>query len=52
MHIFVDIIMWYSKYDNDRGVEKQFVKAYKKDRDALIQQISKKLLAELKLSER
>lgn len=52
MPILVEIIMWSAKYDKDSGVEKEFVKAYKKDRDALIQQISKKLLAELKLSER
>jgi len=52
MPILVEIIMWSAKYDKDSGVEKEFVKAYKKDRDALIQQISQKLLAELKLSER
>lgn len=51
MPILVEIIMWSAKYDKDSGVEKEFVKAYKKDRDALIQQISQKLLAELKLSE-
>ncbi len=44
--VLVEIIMWSAKYDKDSGVEKEFVKSYRKDRETLIRQISKKVLSE------
>lgn len=47
MPVLVEIIMWSAKYDKDSGVEKEFVKAYKKDRDGLLKKISSRLMDEL-----
>ena len=44
--VLVEIIMWSAKYDKHSGVEQEFVKSYRKDRETLIRQISKKLLSE------
>lgn len=46
MPVLVEIIMWSAKYDKDSGVEKEFVKSYTRDRDALIKQISERLIRE------
>lgn len=48
--VLVEIIMWSAKYDKDSGVEKEFVKSYKKDREALISQISNRLVDDLDVS--
>ncbi|NOT38110.1 MAG: helix-turn-helix transcriptional regulator [Saprospiraceae bacterium] len=45
--VLVEIIMWSAKYDKESGVEKEFVKSYKKDREALISKISNRLINEL-----
>ena len=47
MPVLVEIIMWSAKYDKASGVEKEFVKAYKKDRDGLLKNISSRLIDEL-----
>ena len=44
--VLVEIIMWSAKYDKHSGVGQEFVKSYRKDRETLIRQISKKLLSE------
>ena len=49
MPVLVEIIMWSAKYDKDSGVEKEFVKAYKKDRKGLLKKILSRLLDELSL---
>lgn len=46
--VLIEIIMWSAKYDNQSAVDKQFVKAYKKNREDLIKTISDQLLKELK----
>lgn len=48
--VLVEIIMWSAKYDKDSGVEKEFVKSYRKDRVGLLRQISSRLVDELGVS--
>lgn len=47
MPVLVEIIMWSAKYDKDSGVEREFVKAYKKDRDGLLKNIASRLMDDL-----
>lgn len=47
MPVLVEIIMWSATYDKDSGVEKEFVRSYKKDKVALLDKIMKGLLEEL-----
>jgi DNA-binding HxlR family transcriptional regulator len=46
MPVLVEIIMWSAKYDKHSAVEKEFVKSYNKNREALLLQITSRLLNE------
>jgi DNA-binding HxlR family transcriptional regulator len=45
--VLVEMIMWSAKYDKKSAVEKQFVKAARKDKAGLIEEISNRLVKEL-----
>lgn len=45
--ILVEIIMWSAKYDKNSAVDKEFVHAYKRSREILLQSISDELTKEL-----
>lgn len=46
MPVLVEIIMWSAKYVKHSAVEKEFVKSYNKNREALLLQITSRLLNE------
>lgn len=48
--VLVEMIMWSAKYDKQSAVEKQFVKAVKKDKVGLIDGITNRLVNELDAS--
>ncbi len=48
--VLVEMIMWSAKYDKQSAVDKQFVKAVKKDKVGLIAEISSRLVDELGVS--
>jgi DNA-binding HxlR family transcriptional regulator len=48
--VLVEVIMWSAKYDKQSAVDKQFVKAVKKDKVGLIDGITSRLVNELDAS--
>lgn len=48
--VLVEFIMWSAKYDKNSAVDMKFVKAVKKDKAAMIADISSRLVTELAVS--